>query len=118
MFAVGATAGGLLRRQTIAKRVTLGTLLLTAIGCVLAAWVQIVSDPSDGGTIRHFHADRVLPHFLWNVFGFISIGLFYVGPLALGVVTGTSYIFRREKYGWPQFDFIGLSRERLLSLSP
>ena len=59
----------------------------------------------------------MLPGPLLNVLGFIAVGLFYIGPLLLGMVTGTAYVFRLEKYGWLRLLACGVVAPLLLAVS-
>jgi hypothetical protein len=103
-FVAGALAGIVLRRRTIAQWVALGTLLVIAIGLALSIWVVTMGNPwVDGGTIEHYHAERVLSEPFLSSLVLIASLLFYLGPLPLGFVVGAAYAFRRERHGWLWF---------------
>ncbi len=98
---VGAVAGAVLRRRTVARRMALGVVIVAGTAFALAIYVVTVGNPwQSGGTIPHYHMDQVLPEPFASVFLIAAGSLLWIGPLPIGFVIGTACAFRREDYGY------------------
>ena len=101
LLAGGIVAGVVLRRRVIAWRIALGVILIAAVAFALAFYVVTIGDPwQDGGTIEHYHAERVLSQPIAYLFAITALGLFWIGPLPIGFVIGSAFAFRMEPHGW------------------
>jgi hypothetical protein len=97
----GTVAGVVLRRRAIAWRIGSGVILIAAIAFALAFCVVTIGDPwQDGGTIAHYHAERVLPQPIAYMFAITAVSLFWIGPPLIGFVIGSAFAFRMEPHGW------------------